>query len=116
MSESLSATVKAGRLIRMFGWVNLGFTVLMGVAVVVSSMTGSEPVSDWDWIALALAMLMSLVFLLVGAGVKSYKTWAKIVGAALAVIFLLYVPVGTLIGLCVLVYLARGWKEPVPAI
>ena len=115
MSVPLSSTVKAGRLIRMFGWVNLVFSIAVIVAFGISSMAGSEPVPEWDWLFFAPAILVSLVALLVGAGVKSYKTWAKIAGAALAVICLLYFPIGTLIGIFVLVYLARGWKEPVPA-
>jgi len=116
MSESLSSTVKAGRLIRMFGWVNLLFTILIAAAVAIFSIAGSEPIPEWDWLVVAPSILVSVVFLLVGAGVKSYRTWAKIVGAALAVICLLYIPIGTLIGIAALVYLARGWKEPVPAI
>lgn len=116
MTDSFSATVKAGRLIRMFGWVNLIFTIGIGAAVGISAVAGSESIPDWDWIVFAPAILVSVVFLLVGAGVKNYKAWAKIVGAALAMVCLLYVPIGTLIGIFVLVYLAKGWKEPVPEI
>ena len=116
MSESFSSTVKAGRLIRMFGWVNLLFTLLIAAAAAIYSIAESAPIPDWDWLIFAPSILVSVVFLLVGAGVKSYRTWAKIAGAALAVICLLYIPIGTLIGIAALVYLAQGWKEPVPAI
>lgn len=114
MRESFSSTVKAGRLIRMFGWVNLLFTVAIGAWVGTYAMMESGPAPEWDWTVFAPAVLVSLVFLLVGTGIKNYKTWAKIVGAILAVICLLYVPIGTLIGVFTLVYLARGWKEPAP--
>ncbi len=114
MSESLSSTVKAGRLIRMFGWVNLIFTIGIGAAVVIYSVGQNQSILEWDWIVFAPAILVSLVYLLVGAGVKNYKTWAKILGAVLAAVCLLYVPIGTLIGISILVYLARGWKEPTP--
>lgn len=116
MSDSLSSTVKAGRLIRMFGWVNLIFTIGIAAAIGISIMAESESIPEWDWTAFAAAILVSLVFLLVGAGVKNYKVWAKIVGAALAVVCLLYVPIGTLIGIFILAYLAIGWKEPTPEI
>ena len=114
MTDSFSATVKAGRLIRMFGWVNLAFTLALIAAVGVSTMAESDFNPGWDWIVFAPALVLSLVYLLVGAGIKSYKTWAKIAGAALAVLSLLIFPVGTLIGIFVLVYLVRGWKEPTP--
>lgn len=116
MNESLSSTVKAGRLIRMFGWVNLIFTIGIGAAVIISSLAESQSILAWDWIVFAPAILVSIVYLLVGAGVKNYKTWAKFVGAGLALVSLFYVPIGTLIGIFVLVYLARGWKEPTPVL
>lgn len=113
-TDTFSATVKAGRLIRMFGWVNLTFTLGVIAAVGIVTLTDSELIPEWNWLVFAPAIVLSLVYLLVGAGIKSYKTWAKITGAALAVFSLLIFPIGTLIGIFVLVYLVRGWKEPTP--
>jgi hypothetical protein len=115
-SDTFSATEKAGRLIRMFGWVNLVLTVALIAAVGISIVAESEFVPAWDWIVFVPAIVLSVVYLLVGAGIKGYKTWAKIAGAALAVFSLLIFPIGTLIGIFVLVYLVRGWKEPPPGL
>lgn len=114
MTDTYSATVKAGRLIRMFGWVNLAFTLGLVAAVGISTVAESEFSPEWDWILFVPAIALSLVYLLVGAGIKSYKTWAKIAGAALGVFSLIIFPIGTLIGIFVIVYLVRGWKEPTP--
>lgn len=116
MTDTFSATVKAGRLIRMFGWVNLALTLALVAAVGMSIVAESEFIPEWNWIVFVPAIALSLVYLLVGAGIKHYKTWAKFAGAALAVFSLIIFPIGTLIGIFVLVYLVRGWKEPTPDI
>jgi hypothetical protein len=115
MNESFTSTVKAGRLIQMFGWVNLCFTLAIGAMVAVLGTMDTDVTVEWDALVFAWAGLVSLVYLLVGAGVKEYRTWARIAGAVLAVYCLLSVPIGTLIGVCILVYLVRGWKEATAA-
>lgn len=116
MNGSLTSTVRAGRLIQMFGWVNLLFALAIGAMVAILGAAASEITVEWDAFVFVWAGLVSLVYFLVGAAIKHHRTWAKIAGAALAVYCLLSVPIGTLIGVCVLVYLVRGWKEATPAI
>ena len=111
MSETLSATIKAGRLIRLLGWINLLFTIIIGAAIVLPYVVKHEPMQLSLWALLTAAVLVSLVILVVGAGVKQNKTWAKVLGAVLSVLSLANIPIGTVVGAIALFYLARGWGE-----
>lgn len=115
MNESFTSTVKAGRLIQMFGWVNLFFAATIAAMIALLGTTDPDLTVEWNVLVFMWAGLVSLAYFLVGESVKQHRAWAKIAGAALAVYCLLSVPIGTLIGVFVLVYLVRGWKEATPA-
>lgn len=120
-------TVKAGRLLRMLGWVILAFAlgvgIAFGIALAIPIFTALDapmqsslanallrPMVPVAWM-LAVAACFGIAFLIVGAYVKEYKPWAKVSGVLLALMSLIYVPIGTMIGCFVLFYLAKGWKE-----
>lgn len=111
MSKHLSATVKAGRLIRLLGWINLLLTVAIGAAIVLPYVVNNEPIQLSLWAVLTAAVLVSVLILFVGAGVKQNKTWAKVLGAVLSVLSLANIPIGTVVGAIALFYLAKGWGE-----
>jgi hypothetical protein len=114
MNETYTSTVKAGRLIQMFGWVNLFLTAFFGAMIIVFGVAPTDDTFEWDATVFVWAVLVSAAYLLVGASIKNYRTWARIVGALLAAYSLLLVPIGTFIGVGALVYLVRGWKEATP--
>ena len=113
MGVPLSATVKAGRLIRLQGWFYLFFTVGLVIGIP-QIMHKRIPNKGSDILLFVAVFLFSVVFLVVGSGVKKYQKWAKISGAVLALFSLLIVPIGTILGIITLFYLVTGWNESIP--
>jgi hypothetical protein len=111
MIESLSSTVKAGRLIRLLGWVNLIFTIIIGTAIVLPYVAKNEPIQFSLWALLAGVVFVSLAILVVGAGVKKNKAWAKVLGAIVSVLSLANIPIGTIVGAIAIFYLAKDWSD-----
>ncbi len=114
MGAPLSSTVKAGRLIRLQGWINLFFTVGLVAAIAIPHIHKKIPMENSDLVLFVAVFLFSIAYLVVGSGVKKYKNWAKISGVALVVLALPNFPIGTVVGGIALFYLVRGWSEPVP--
>jgi hypothetical protein len=100
----------------MFGWVNLFLTAVAGAMLVTLGVAPGDDAVEWDAMVFFWALVISAIYYLVGASIRNYRTWAKITGALLAVYSLLFVPIGTFIGVGALVYLVRGWKESTPAL
>ena len=57
MNESFTSTVKAGRLIQMFGWVNLFLAVVIGALVAVLGTTDADVTGEWNALVFAWAGL-----------------------------------------------------------
>jgi hypothetical protein len=113
MSASLTSTVKAGRLIRLMGWINLVFVIGIGAAIAFWAFATNQPTSLFAWVGFLCLVALSVLYLLVGAGIKNYKHWAKVLGALLSLLSILNFPIGTLLGILTLYYLVKGWNEPV---
>jgi len=52
-----------------------------------------------------IILLLAILELIVGWGVLTLQSWARIVGIILAIISLLSIPIGTIIGLVILYFL-----------
>lgn len=113
MSVSFSSTVKAGRLLRLMGWINLVFIISIAAAIAIPAYAQSQPIAVPIWIVFFCAVGLSVFYLFVGAGVKSHKPWAKVAAVVLSVLALFNFPVGTLIGIAILYYLVKGWNESI---
>jgi len=110
MSPDLTPTVRAGRLLRMLGWITLGIGVL-----IVFALPSDDPLRA-DLHASSARLL--LVFgayggtcLVVGGALKREAPWARLAGAGVAIVSLPYFPFGTLLGVAVLIYILRGWRD-----
>ncbi len=108
-------SVKAGRLIRLLGWLTLVLGVLIAGAVLVLTLRMGGNRYLIALIPLTLFVVLAVGLLFVGANVKKGRPWARIVGGLLGVLSLLNFPIGTLIGAFILYYLVRGWHEGNPA-
>jgi hypothetical protein len=93
------------------GWINLVFIAAIAAAIAVPMYAKHQSPSAADWAVFVFAFILSLLYLFVGAGIKQFKPWARIVGVILSLAALFNFPVGTLIGIVILYYLIRGWNE-----
>ncbi len=112
MSTPLSPTVKAGNLLRLLGWITLGYVILTDSAVALIFFAQSMPIDNYILALFAVTLLLCYAILEIGAAVKRNERWAKIVGFGVSFISMVWVPVGTLIGVNAIVYLAKGWRDP----
>lgn len=112
MSQKLSPTMKAGNLLRLLGWITLGYVILANSAVALILLAQSLPIEGYILGIFVLAILLCLAILQIGAAVKRNERWAKIAGFAVSIVSLIWVPLGTLIGFNVMLYLAKGWGDP----
>jgi len=111
MGEALSSIVRAGRLIRLLGWIYIVIAVVIGVAIILPNVVANESIEAALWAPFAAVVVIALLVLAIGAGVKQGKGWAKVLGAIICVLSLANFPLGTIIGAIALFYLIKGWDE-----
>lgn len=102
--------------VRILGWLNIFFGVLgllaalaiLGGSLAVSSIlgvSGDEALLPMHIVALiggaftVFTLLLSMPALLVGYGLLSFRSWARIVGLVFGAFALLHVPLGTALGI-----------------
>jgi len=108
VAAPLEYSVKAGRLLRLVGWLTIALGVLFIGVMFLASQNRAIP----SWIAVtAIPLVIGVIYLVVGAAVKKGKLWARVVACVLSVLMLLSFPIGTLIGGFALYYLIKGWSE-----
>jgi len=95
------------------GWIYLVFVIGIGAAIAFWAFATNQPTSLFAWVGFLCLVALSVLYLLVGAGIKNYKHWAKVLGAVLSLLSILNFPIGTLLGILTLYYLVKGWNEPV---
>lgn len=61
-------------------------------------------------LALAVNVLLAAVIWLAAWGIEERKNWARWLGIAVGILELFNFPIGTIVGIAVLVYLARASK------
>jgi MFS family permease len=107
----LSDTVKAGRILQLWGWISLALiTVIAAVTLIPIQMKG-EAVPLFAALGFSCIFLVPCIYLFIGHYVKKQRNWAKIAGLAISIIFLINVPIGTVIGTVTIYYLMSGWHE-----
>ena len=107
----MSSTVRAGRLLRLLGWLTLIFVVTVGASIAIPTIVRGDPFPQEAILGLVVAFLVVVAYFVVGDGVKKYRPWAKIAGVVVSLLSLASVPIGTVIGAIILFYLIRGWRE-----
>ena len=104
---------KAGRLLRLMGWLSLIGVVGIAAAVLIPVIVSdgkSEGLFTIIVIA-ALALIIPILYLNTGTAIKKGKKWGKVTGAVIAAVSLLNLPIGTVFGVATLFYLKKGWNE-----
>lgn len=108
----MSNLEKAGRLLRLMGWISLigVIGIIAAIAVPAFSQKGGGEVTGVILISL-ITLVIPVLYLKTGSAIKQGKKWAKITGAVIAIISLISVPIGTIVGIATLFYLNKGWNE-----
>lgn len=111
--DSMSNLEKAGRLLRLMGWISLvGVVGIIAAAAVPALSEGPNAESLINVIPFSLLLLLiPIIYLTVGSAVKQGKKWGKITGIIIALVSLLSLPIGTICGIAILIYLKKGWAE-----
>ena len=115
MSKKLTPYEKAGRLFRLFGWIQLiaGSFVLIAVAIphIVDEKMRQQTQGTLTFLIVMIVLFGISVFQLVlGKAIKEHKEWGRTAGIILAIIQLFGFPIGTLIGGYILWCLLTGWS------
>jgi hypothetical protein len=127
----MPSKVKTARLcILVQGWVMaivavifLGVFLLMSVGIGVSGGDGSGAASLFTGIfGLVFTVIMALwafLFFITAKGITNKKGWAKIMGIILAILGITSVPIGTILGILILIGLfneeATNWFGSAPS-
>ena len=113
MNKGLSNLDKAGRLLRLYGWLILIASIGMAASILLPSYQSGH-ISDESAPILYLLILffiLSFITLSVGSAVKKNIKWAKITSLFLSIIMLASPPLGTILALFIYYYLFKGWNE-----
>ena len=113
MDKELTNLERAGRLLRLYGWLILIATLGMTAASIIPAYNVGKITDELATMIpiLILLMVLSILTLLVGNSVKTNKKWAKITCSILAIIMLISPPVGTVLALFIFYHLFSGWNE-----
>jgi hypothetical protein len=110
MKKHLAPYEKAGKLIKLMGWLCCAFAFIITIFVLAPlSVHEGEVIKVVYFPVMILAM--GIAFLFVGKAVLDHKNWGRIGGIILGVLSLLYFPIGTILGAIVLWYLSKPWDE-----
>jgi hypothetical protein len=96
---------RAARIFYVLSVLGLIATVLFVVLALSSGSLGVRSV-----IRVLLYAVLSGVAWVIGKGIDAQKVWAKWLGIALGILELFNFPIGTIIGIAILVYLQRAMK------
>jgi len=121
MGKPLLPYERAGRLFRLVAWLQvLVFVFPFALLLLIG---GPELRARWtrDWDAnpdertfvlllCAIVVGLSIFELFLGKAIREHRSWSRIVGIALAVVFLVGFPLGTMIGGYIIWCLATGWS------
>lgn len=107
----LSDTVKAGRILQLWGWISLLFVTVIAAFVIPPVYADGGTVPPYAILGFMCLFAVPCIYLFIGHHVKKQRKWAKISGLTVSVIFLINVPIGTVIGAFTIYYLMSGWDE-----
>lgn len=65
---------------------------------------------SWRPMSVAINVAFMIAAWLTGRGIEQQRTWAKWLGYALGIVELVNVPIGTVVGVAVIVYIHRASK------
>jgi hypothetical protein len=110
MSEPLTPYEKAGRVFRLFAWIQI--VAVAGIlAAVIIPMFAQQKAPPAASLLVLLVLLLPLLYFKVGRAIKEHKDWGRTAGILLGILMLFGFPIGTLIGAYILWCLIKGWDQ-----
>ena len=102
---------KAGRIFRLFGWLQaIGFLGML-IGIIVPFLAGNKTIVDtMPLLPMFALIIMPIFFFKLGTAVKEHKDWGRFAGIIISIIFLFGFPIGTIIGGYTLWCLTKGWE------
>jgi hypothetical protein len=102
-------------MLRLLGWINLTFAIVIAAVILIPSLHGGQLPTVSTAALIAASIALPVGYLVVGSGLKRGAPWARAAGIVVALLSLLDLPIGTVIGLIALIYLVRSLNEPATA-
>ena len=99
--------IKVFRVHRALSWLN-GILVFLTIFFLITLIKDGEPFGDFIGI-LVLLIFFFLLHYFIGKGAKEKKAWAKVCSVIIAIILLFGFPIGTIIGIYLLIN-NSGWE------
>lgn len=113
MTIKFSNIEKAGRLLRLSGWLMLIPAIGIAASILLPLYVNDDfgGTSPFIMYLLVLFIFLSFLTLFIGKAVKNNKKWAKISGLFISTLLLISPPIGTVLALIIYYYLYKGWSE-----
>jgi membrane associated rhomboid family serine protease len=92
---------------KVLGWIYIIVGVLVGIGLIVGGVLTGDSEAMVGMIIGAvvggiLGIIFGLLYLAIGKGIHNRKEWAKTVGFIFAILMLLSIPIGTILGIILL--------------
>ena len=98
---------KVGGLFRTLGWLSLLSGIVFGFLI----FTAAESMPEKIIGAVIIFFILPILYLPLGKAIRDHKPWGRTVGNIVGVVSLIGVPIGTLIGLYVLIVMNKSWDD-----
>jgi len=117
--------IKAVKIIyQILGWISIVVGVLMGLIFLIvggaAGLSGEEEAAmgfaigaGFGILILIFGVIFGVLYLITAKGISDKKNWGKIMGIVFGVLMLPSIPIGTVLGIIILIYLlgeeAKQW-------
>ncbi len=107
---------------KVLGWIGLIISILAGLGLIIAGIAiGDEALIVFlitGFVSLVVGVIGGLLYIFTAKGILNKKGWAKILGIILAILALSGFPIGTALGIWILVNFfsdeGKAWFEETP--
>jgi len=110
MKLEMTPYVRAGRVIRLMGWLSLVAVLGIFVSIIIPEVVQHKTPPVAIFIVL-IVLIIPIFQLILAKAVMEHRKWARTAGIIYGIICLFGFPVGTLIGAFILGGLGKGWDD-----
>ena len=107
MNEMLPSKIKTSKTIfQVLGWIELIGTIIGGLAMIIAgAMSREQGITSiiLGIVFIILGIVIGILYLKTAQGIADKKNWAKTVGIILAILMLFSFPIGTALGIIILI-------------
>jgi len=104
---------------KVLGWIGIILSILAGLGMIIAGIAiGDEALIMFlifGFVSLVFGIIGSLLNIFTASGILNKKGWAKILGIILAILMLPSIPIGTILGIILLINFfdneSKAWFE-----